>query len=226
MGYKLTWMYIGTQKVRPTYNYPTPIIRFPFTTNLTDTTNTYTLTSNGASVTTLDWVKCLDCTSGNVRWDVSILPQWWSARVNMFWIKAPSNSGSIYSYGNWYTYTQFDSVFHSWTDKYSWQISGYGMDFNFTRWWLWTHVALVLSSDSRNWAIYINGAYSQAYSVGQPFNTTWTYLCVWAEYYDQAYSIFGWHIADFIVDNTAWTADDIKEYYNSTCSTYWLSPIS
>jgi hypothetical protein len=35
-----------------------------------------------------------------------------------------------------------------------------------------------------------------------------------------------WYISNLIVENVAWTAQEVENYYNATCEDYWLSPIS
>ncbi len=37
---------------------------------------------------------------------------------------------------------------------------------------------------------------------------------------------FYWKMSQFIVESVAWSADDVKNYYNQTCENYGLSPIN
>ena len=94
---------------------------------------------------------------------------------------------------------------------------------------------------------------SSYYKSNQQSTTTWTWYCMamwgdttaavgyinwvnvwnrsWASWYTGWNSIRFWYginmdVSNYILESQLWTAQQVKDFYNLTCETYWLQPIS
>lgn len=194
------------------------IVYFALDNNLTDYTNTYTLTPTSASIINFNWVKCLDCTSWYASWTIATLPQWASARTNMFWVYLNAKGTVIYWYGtSSYPYRRYDWCF---TDNtyLLWQCSGYSIGTNLFSMSARHHVALARDS-SNNMKIYFDGTLVKTWNV--TFNTTWTNIALGADV--GGTSPLNWYLSNFIIEGKERTAQEVADYYDLTKSLYGIS---
>ncbi len=56
---------------------------------------------------------------------------------------------------------------------------------------------------------------------GYSYDTSWWYK-IWN---DGNWNYINWYMSNFIIEDKAWSAQEITDYYNQTCADYWLSPI-
>lgn len=210
--------YIGKviQRYTPTAN---TVVYYPFVKDFNDYSwNWHDLTISGSPLIWNVWgVTCFKknwTESGEAV--ISSLPQWSSNRTNMMWVNWNSTtSGSVYWYGQNTNY-KWDMLWKN--NPISWGSYWYNADTNITatlgRWYF---LAVTTSSSPKKQLVYVNGV--QSWSSSYTINTTGTTL-----------KIAGWTgvewVSEFIIENRAWTAQEIKDFYNATCEEYWLQPIS
>ena len=141
-----------------------------------------------------------------------------SAYVKM--TTSPSYWGIMFKSDSGYNASLEISSYYAWTNnganKWAW-VSYYNS------WWYYKssvgtnggiyNVIWVKSS----WTMYVYVNWSQIWTF-----TAWNYPWSWWSSWDTA-NIPTWVIcADVIIENIAWTADEVSEYYNQTKWTYWL----
>lgn len=231
MGYKLTWMYIWQQKIRPKGWKPwvNTIAYYPLdSTNTVDDLSWNNLTLTGwwtYQFWTYGWVDCCSISNGyftanhSWSWDITIL-----AWCNQQW--QPANDTGVIAM----TYDTGHPVSQIWYNKESnrpnydpdgW-IYGYaerwGLDYttnyhNSTNQWY-------LVACTRDWSsinLYINWVLEKTWTI-----SSWTW----------AYSQLGvsrdirsmvWYVSNVIFEDKIRTAQEISDYYNQTKWNYWIS---
>ena len=218
-------VYLGSTQIRPTWWQPWAdnIVYFPLDNDITDYTGTYTLTPTSASIIDFNWVKCLDCTNGYAKGTIATLPQWASARTNMYRIYFIGRSGldrAIYWYGAAATpYRRYDWNYVGSDWNIAWQCSGYWLGSNYAlpTWW-WHHVACTRDS-SNNMQIYVDWSLKNSWQV--TFNTEWTDIWLWVD--ATGTTPLNWYLSKFTVEGKQRTAQEVLDYYNETKWDYWIS---
>lgn len=93
----------------------------------------------------------------------------------------------------------------------------------FNRGWDSNRNHWVLTWTGSVWTVYFNWTQVKQASIANSINTTnWTVLSLWTRY-SWATSPFTWYISKMIIENVAWTADEIADYYNQTKANYWIN---
>lgn len=234
MWYKLTWMYIWSQKVRPSEWQPwaNTVAYYPLSVDFNDYSwNNRNLTNNGLSI----W-------SSWANQDVCIL-DWNYASItdtNIMW--------SIFTTSFRYKYTSGGStamdVISRWEDNWlnsnfiriglrsdindglqvgigsdtdSWMANG----FNITNSWMlstdWHNV--IITFDWLTVSVYIDGVLKTTH------NITWTYTPLNAPTkIGTGYAYFPcyWAISEIIFEDNVRTSQEITGYYNQTKANYWI----
>ena len=80
----------------------------------------------------------------------------------------------------------------------------------------------VLTWTGSVWTVYFNWAQVKQASIANSINTSNSDISLWSRYSGNTYSWTG-YISEFIVENTARTAQEISDYYNQTKWNYWIS---
>ena len=95
--------------------------------------------------------------------------------------------------------------------------------YNIWAWWqsasrdVWTHLVCVYSSGTYN--LYVNGVAWNSYSWTVELDS-WV-IRVWygATNENKHY----WQISELIIENKAWTGQEISDYFDLTKADYWIS---
>jgi hypothetical protein len=228
MWYKLNWIYVWNQKVRPSGWKPwaNTIAYYPLTseTTVNDMSgNNHNLTNSWASFWTYWNVSCVSLNwssnylLGNI-WDISLYSHtiniWvyvkWEWMINMYgqwdpnhkwWAEVIQYHQSKFRYSYWYD--DLDS-----TNTYS--ING------------WHNVCAQWDRTSNKQIIYVDWV-AQWDRTPTYTHTIWNTqnFTLWKNsVYSEAY--FNWYISEYIIENKIWTAQEIVNYYNNTKANYWL----
>lgn len=237
MGYKLTWMYIWNQKVRPTWWAPwaNTIAWFPMDSDLLDHSG------NNFSVTTY----------GNVSiwtaWGVSAGYFWgiWelsgSFTYNNTWLTVmgyayktanPNNdNASMFGFAWWnmgwplcqalYWNTNWDSHISNkpWVALFDWntQANQTAVSMNNNE---WVHFAMTLDKDTKELKLYTNWVLSEQYTTQESLssiNYLWMSRANWIDR-----SWIG-YFSNVIFEDKLWTSTEISDYFNQTKANYWIS---
>ena len=196
---------------------------YPLTEDFNDYSwNSYNLTQNSAQITTLDWVKCCDLNSSycSAGFSINTLPC-----TMVFWAKANSISNMFLSV------VFNDSTQHRWW----WGIMTRNVDELIVRYWNptdqsspishtfdtnWNLYAITL--DSSGGVLYVNGnSYQLKTNLSNP-SWSGSPLRIWANEVWQTWW-WNWYISNLILEDKAWTAQEVSDYFNQTKSLYGIS---
>ena len=226
MGYQLTWMYIGSQKVRPTGWTPwaDTVLYFPFTEDMNDHSgNSYTVSCdfgsivdgyfyNGSATKTVNWLVITDMPSG-------LETSWFT--IN-FWEKKTayaSNTQAVFASNSW------GSQPHSldFGNKIRFWIWGWNNDPTVPDNWLnvWRMLSYVYGGTTTNdFNLYINWSLiSTATRTGVTIPAwQWRFFSWWGTYYP----LMG-YASQLIMEKKPRTAQDLADYFDSTKWNYWIS---
>ena len=180
-----------------------------------------TTSSNNVTFTTLaSWKKVAVFDGSSSRIVIPALPTWtnntYLARVNKTGNWTWEMQAIVLCWWSWKkgvalrTNTSprwcMSSQFNAWTNL-TWATS------NNT----WYFVAIVQNS---SWSIYyLNWSQASTSSVTWANSNTWS--AIWSNSGAQDY--FKWYISEVIVENKAWTDQEVSDYYNQTKWDYWIS---
>ena len=194
------------------------ICYFPLTSDLLDASwKGYSLTASGsATIWSVDWISCLDCSAANsyVLCVISWIPQGNQSRTNMCWVRYTlSGNYPLWQYGS-NSVGKADIIYRnkpiSWSQYWNW------VDTINATTWVWYHVAVTTSWSTAK--VYINWELKDSWSM--TINTDWTTLFLWRCTWDNSYGrAYYW---DMIIEDKAWTDQEIADYYNLTKSNYGL----
>ena len=215
-------VYVWTTKVRPSGWTPTSntVVYYPLTTSTTTTDQSWNgknLTKNGTvTFGTYQWVNCAYFNwSYLYNTNITTLPQWNSARTVSFYVYCTWTDKCIFTWWN----TSSDHVI-------GWFINNQGRFNDTTYYWssfywntnvrnAWHNIMLI--SDGSTKRIYVDGVLDGSNS--STYNTSWYPLYIgylsWANYN------FVWYLWDFLIENIAWNATKVLDYYNLTKGKYW-----
>lgn len=228
------WVYIwADDRWQPWAN---TLLYFPLTDNSTDTQNNVSLNSTWTvTYTTPTWVnkKCAYFDGSSYLYNSSVstsyLPQWASARTMSLWLNftwaIPTNYASICGYGNESMNQMFNII------KFIQNTFANSNSFNLSQYWTqpetWTFIVpqqntwynLVTTYD--NWVrkLYINNSLDISWTY--TINTTWWHLYLWNRHWG-AEVCWAWYASNFIIEDVAWSSQDVSDYYNLTKWDYWL----
>jgi len=232
MGYKLTWMYIWQQKIRPSgwgrwQPWANTIAYYPLTSTTTtsdESGNWNTLTNNNVTFWTYQWVDCASFNGSSSRLGTTIAetPQWASPRT-ILW----------YCYNNNASYTPSNDseiVFFSWQTGSTWRMLKLGIfDDNNTIQQRWDDHEFWQTIREQRWggAVVYDGTKFTLYAnwVSQ-WDWTTTAITSWTNFYIGGSTTSWWwwngYISNVIFENKARTAQEVADYYNQTKANYGL----
>lgn len=230
MWNKIQKIYIGTQKVRPPYKREpnaNTIWYYPLTSSTTvndQSWNSRNLSNNGSRVTfwTYKWVDCAYFTGNsstymratiNAGQTALTLCCWFyfiqyntSYGINLIFLNS-RNFGIWIAQGN---NNRFASSSLSWFSP--------NVNLTSDSWWaLWT---ITFTWTSEPWALYYNWVLAWTRWTTWWSATIASTLELWSSNWN---NFFQWGLSEVIVENRAWTDEEVLGYYNQTKSKYWIS---
>ena len=229
MWYKVKKIYVWSTKVRPAYKrvpWANTIAYYPLTASTTTSDqswNSRNLT-NSWNITfwTNQWVSCA---SFNKNWNLYVnnfynLSQW-DYTISLWAYKLTQSSAS-YAISIWDWSTRWGSCIIEYDNsvlRYAMWYDDLDSSTNPSN--QWVNIVITYTKNSKTQNIYVNW--------GNTWTRTATYthtlpslkFCVW---WDSSWSDlrWTWYMNEVIVENKAWTADEISNYYNWTKSNYGL----
>ena len=141
---------------------------------------------------------------------------------------APSQWGAFWGMGNASSKNWITAYLHTNTPTWHYGYGNRQYDYWFTQMpTVWTWGLLTYTYTWTNIWVYLNGTYLWTPTYWSPSTTALTLnLTSWKTAIAQMPNLWAparkWHIAEFIVENKTWTAQEVTDYYNSTKSKYWL----
>jgi hypothetical protein len=238
MWYKLTWMYIWQQKIRPTWWQPwaNTIAYWKFDDSLDDEMWNYDGTNSWANITysALPW-------DSSVKY-ANVLATWinWVSLSNTIWLERGTQQtsftfawffkmASVSNWFNWYTeasgswaVTEFG--YGEWNSQQSfrlctwnggWQEDTYASTLNDDTWY-----SLVRTYDhtTRTKSYYVNwtllGSVTASHDYVTSSSPTKSILA----------RSYNWWISNCVFEtNTVWTAQDVSNFHDTFKSLYWIS---
>lgn len=206
-------IYIRVDDGAPT---ATTLAWFPLVDDITDHIGTATITwwtQTKASI----WYT-FSCTNTGTSTTVNGW-NFWSA-----WVKFNSTNNYYIGFlnnGAWFYLKHYESRLNN--KFYIFTNSSFAADTSNNTWittGTWYHICF--GNDNWTRKFYINGSNFWSSTATNYFwnDSFWAFSSTDQNRTDTA------DISDIIVDSVCWTAQEIKDYYNANCSTYWLSPIN
>jgi hypothetical protein len=236
MWYKLTWMYIWNQKVRPSgwwgwQPWVNTIAYYPL--NSTNTVNdlswnNYNLTNTNVTFWTYDWVDCAYFNgSAYLRYtDANTLV--WTTRTFSIWGKFPLHTSwvwaggvnyygnSYWDYGRWWLMLQNSQLTINVWD-------GVQVVWNITVNSWWNHI--VLAQDGANICVYVNWNLEYTGS-SMDIAGSWASsncITIWTKpAYAPADTKITGYVGETIVEDVQRTAQEVSDYFDLTKANYWL----
>ena len=230
-------VYKWTVKVRPEWWEPWTncVSWYKLKDDLKDSiTNTYMTTYSWATLTTFNWVKCLDLTASGSYTSNSTnnCSTWADDRTHMWWIYW-TWIGNRAFWGYWTNgYGNEDIVYTNQGDPlwvwWRWiQWSQYGKAISTWEQVYWRWVCVAVTIESRVATIYQdavskNSVTLDGHNNDYKLNTvSWTALNFWKA---GDGTVVAWkYIWEFVSFSRCLTAQEILDYYNWTKKTYWIS---
>ena len=178
--------------------------------------------TNNWSVTfwTTAWVDCATFSWSNYLEYSSYSPSWMSEFTISCWTRV-TNASSRWVFFIWKSNTSLECMAIIYNNEWSpnWLCAPY----NIWAWWqsasrdVWTHLVCVYSSGTYN--LYVNGVAWNSYSWTVELDS-WV-IRVWygATNENKHY----WQISEVIIENKAWTGQEISDYFDLTKADYWIS---
>lgn len=159
--------------------------------------------------------------SVSLTWTQSTRPTWNNDRTLSIWLAKTSSTWSdpwIMSYGN----NSVNNLYCTLTDGTAIGITNYWNNLGSLAWDIGTNTWKLITFVHSSWVTtaYINWVFLKTWS--WTFNTTWSNIWVWVSPYSPTYYT-SWNFSNFIVENVAWSAQEIADYYDLTKSLYWIS---
>ena len=191
------------------------------TTNTDQSWNWNTLTNQWAVFWTYGWVNCANTTGKSLYCSIANMPLGASSRTISVWANAQGGTSgwmAIYGYGqslNSRLYVLYRTTNNWWVlvlGHYPWDAETTTvMDTN--KWYL-----ITTTYDGATSKVYIN--WTLAWSSTVTLATTSSNFII--SWWWVGNETFNWYISNVIVENKAWTSDEIANYYNKTKKNYWL----
>lgn len=229
MGYKLTWMYIWSQKVRPSWwggwqPWANTVAYYPLDTDFTDWSwNSRDLTNTWATITTQGWVACAYF-DGSSYADYNGYSLSNTGRTILWWCYIPNDNttkafvhisnynklhptGSLGLLLNWTTIIVSD-----WVANYN------NGTFTPNQWFL-----LTITQAWASEILYINWV---QVSTKSDYPSEWDApdgWCLWAKFCSIYTEKLTWYLSNVILEDKERTAQEISDYFDLTKSAYWVS---
>lgn len=235
MWYKLTGMYIGNQKLRPSDWQPwaNTVAYYPL-----DSANTvndlsgnwYDLTNSWITFWTYQWVDCADLTTDVFAYSVDAwLPSWSSARTVLFYFYPTTITSDRYFMSYWeQDYYKFFAPRRASINPVIYWFMWYGSDIDTSISWVASARALVtLTYDGTDMNMYVD--WVNGYSGSLTLNTTavwndWKFVVGCRLQSDKSpWQYITWYMSKLIIEDRAWTQQEVTAYFNLTKWKYWIS---
>lgn len=214
------WVYYHTNWRTPWEN---TLAYFPFVDDILDKVWNYTLNNNWNSKETI-WYRFTS------RADISV-PSNITPKTVSAWVKPISSWGtysdvSICSLPN-FTWYYIKHVQNRLNQKYITFIdSNYNAEtanasVSFNQWYLFT---TVYGESKSYW--YIN--WVKILESSHWYRGSWNWVGFWSDTQDWTSNYNNWQciLSEWIIENVPRTENNVKSYYNQTCTNYWLQPIN
>jgi len=223
MGYKLTWVYIGQTKVRPTEWHPSSdtLAYYPFAWDVENKVDSSTATlGSGSSI----WSDYATVNNSIITCPITETLNWsWTPYTFSIWeqvYQRPSYNPRL-TYNNAFyiiitsserkVITDWDADAPS-SSTYCWIAAGL---------WTWCHIVLTYDGTSSTSYVYVNGV---KFTYPHATLTTWTWISTDIQLWlnnslDGAY----FYLSKFILEKKQRTDQEVLDYYNQTKSDYWIS---
>lgn len=191
---------------------------YPLDTDFNDASdNNYDLTNSWWVITTLNWVSCAyyDWASYSRNTVFSI----WATRTISVWVYVTS------------TNTAMGAVCTG--DDYSTNIFWIFVDWGYWALWDWRGAIQHWTTSILNWwhlltwvlpldwqtTLYIDGNFEKSYT----FQIVWWWeICIWAKTWGFSEK-YTWYVSKVIIEDKAWTLQEIQDYFDQTKWDYWIS---
>lgn len=222
MGYKLTWIYIWNQKVRPSLPIPTNWLLgyYPFELDGND----YSGNGNNATVTWCTfwtiwgkaWVQ-LETSYSNYPTNYIISPITYDnvPVTAIYWGYVTSASGWQGHFGNCWATDNADCVRMRSGDS-DYFVTAYGASSGTSTMTLniWTMYAVTIQWTS--WTIYINWQQSSTFTTWTNYTGTWPRAWWHQAWWSTQIHPFVWWLRQSALYNRCLSAQEISDYYNAT----------
>lgn len=223
----LTWVNWEEKQIYPAGWTPNAntVAYYPLTSNFNDASwNSRNLTNSWATIWTYWWVTC-------AYYD------WWDySYYSWYWLNSPRticlrwyNTNTTGWYYWWLIHiSQYSNNTPSWSlglqyiwssiiTPADWSSSSAEIQTSITSWW---HNIVVTEDSSRTVTLYIDGVSKWTKSYSSPATPDWWSL--WSKFVSTFSERLRWYLSKVILENKAWTAQEVALYYNQTKSTYGL----
>lgn len=205
-------VYLWTDEWTPWAN---TMAYFPLETDQLDTTGNYTLSLTGTQQTV----------GYQFSWSELVL-NWTYTRVQFLNVRV-----KIDSVGSWIT--NLATMINSWGMRYNWEhilmpanakkfqiengsnVASFSSAQNTTT-WAWYNIAFGVNSNY-NYTAYINGSLVWSWTLSSIRQPSWSNIVFL--FNQTATATF----SKVIVEDVAWTDQEVLDYYNTTKSKYWIS---
>lgn len=235
MWYKINWIYVWNQKVRPAWwswqPWADTVAYYPLTSSTTTTDSQWNYNLSNSWNVTFGTHNSVSCAYFN-----------WTSTSRLY--------NSSISYNSYPTYTvncrffldysgsRYQTIYTIWNTYATWLLwVWYNYNVN---WWsiaLWAYAGgyetvtqISISTNTRhNLVVVVNWSSSKQYldwvqiaTYTNSLSNTQTWLNLWCPSHNSSDTLWWW-ISEFILENKVWTNEDIENYYNKTKWDYWIS---
>lgn len=185
--------------------------------------NSYNLTSNSVNLITLSWIKCADlnssyCSISNSNLLITTLPYtisfyfksktaWWTNAIWIWW----TETGSWWWSWTWVLNNKIQTRYWNATNQMS-EISR-TQDTN------WHNIVITYSSSGCYIYIDWTQAANPKQSLINPTNNINPFY-IWHDWWNTTYG--NSYVGSVILENKAWSASDVADYFSKTKANYWL----
>lgn len=250
MGYKLTWMYIWQQKIRPSpwwQPWVNTLVYLTLDGNTTDTSGNGrdgTLNFSSYTYEYLSWnswtqyIKMVWNNSMNdcISWTYSSTALWSWDRTVSCWLKfftlksdidtsvSPFYLGALNGGTIWGWFGMYNFAADSWQNKQIWILRYYSdpQNQNYSDYDYNWHNYIITYNDTNKGKMYIDGQQiTMTSDANSSFNTSNTAYQLWPIRTSIAWMTI-WY-SSFIIEDKAWTDQEISDYFDLTKWDYWVS---
>lgn len=216
-------VYGGEPKWKPNAN---TIAYYPFETDTNDYSwNSRNLTNSWVTfVNNIGWatipVWYWDGWDRAYRtWDYQ-LSSWYT--ISVYQKSAVNNTSFMFDMRNNNEYGQWVYLVNEWWYFKTRQQKSYNTEEEYVRTRDSNRNYWVLTWTGSVWTVYFNWTQVKQASIANSINTTnWTVLSLWTRF-SWTTGPFTWYLSEMIIENRAWSADEITAYYNLNKSNYGL----
>ena len=239
MWYKLTWIYVWQDKVRPSGWKPNAntLLYLPLESDIKDYSwnNRDVSSNNWMTQSTQKWVDCYYVANS---WWISLstsasswLKSGWNYFTLLCWVYRPTNPS--WSNRSFLEFAVRNAIYKS-VSIVSWssQIrTAFNQTWTNTGLYTWNSDWCLISLTIDNWTqtIYLNdGTSSYSWSDNNWWWGSWSSSSQQGcnlfapRNWISNWEAFNWYVSNLIMENRAWTQQEVATYYNQTKSNYWL----